>query len=270
MAGRITAPYSAARFMLSSTVSESGVSRGTRISLPPLLQVDLGRAVDQVGAGAVDDRAERAAGARADHHAVGEERAAGDRAQVVAVVVVDAACLPRPSRRPARCSHRWKCPPWRAGSAACGPSAWSRCPASASTGEKLSRSTVRSSSCLSTVWAAGLMTRWTSQPAAWQDFQQPHGIDDAAGPGDGDDDVSLHDERPQLAGRSLVSHVQRGDPQGKAMILDPRQPGRPHPRGQVFALRELADAGRKIIVSRLMIRANACPIRGSTRWKYQR
>ena len=37
------------------------------------------------------------------------------------------------------------------------------------------------------------------------------------------------------------------------MILDPRQPGRPHPRGQLLALRELADAGRKIIISRLMI-----------------
>ena len=60
MAGRITAPASAAAVMFSISTSDSGVSRGTRISLRRLLQVDLGGAVDQVDAGAVGDGAERA------------------------------------------------------------------------------------------------------------------------------------------------------------------------------------------------------------------
>ena len=48
-------------------------------------------------------------------------------------------------------------------------------------GLKFSRSTARSSSCLSTAWAAGLMIRCTSQPAAREDFQEPDGVDRAAG-----------------------------------------------------------------------------------------
>ena len=53
------------------------------------LELDLGRSMDEVGRRAVDDGAECPARARADHHPVGEEGAAGDGRHEVFVVVVE-------------------------------------------------------------------------------------------------------------------------------------------------------------------------------------
>ena len=126
--------------------------------LAALLQMHFGGPLDEVAGRAGGDGAERRAAARADHHAAGEERAAGHRGHEVLVVEVVQSLVPR---------------------------------ASAALGSKLFEVEVVEvdveAELLADHVAAGGADREMHVAAGGaQHLQQPHGVDRAAGAGDAD------------------------------------------------------------------------------------
>ena len=59
-----------------------------------------------------------------------------------------------------------------------------------------------------------------------EDLQQPHGIGHAAGPGDGNDDVSLHNAFPRVRRRQIFCRYTACKSQGERVDCRPL-PGRP-------------------------------------------
>ena len=170
--------------MLSNWIDDSGVSRGTRISLRRSFKCTSAARWIRLSLEPWTTALSVPARTRANDHAAGQERAAGDGGHEVAVMMVDHAAVTAAGRSQRRLQSLQHVPDrplhFRGVAGRDAGAGWVR-----SRSRKRSKLTRTPNSCCSTTRPDGLIVRWTSAAALEQDFEQADGVQHAAGAGDG-------------------------------------------------------------------------------------